>query len=1009
MLLCNWRVYCQQPQRYSFTHLGNAAGLISNEVTDITQDAEGYIWISTVGGLQRFDGVRFTSFTTRKNDPNALPDNFVSDLMIDKKNNLWIQIAGIKAGIFDTKKFTFREVVIKPAHPRAVYASKRLLQDHEGNVFLLMWNNELATYSEKNNEISAANNFIQLPDGWKPTGLYHLPGTKKYIIGTTKGMVMYNRQTNQYNYSGHNPEKEPFIEKMGKITSASDMYLDKKGRLWFNSWEVGACVLYAFDTKYNTVIHNYYEFQHLIKGYYELGGILEQRNGDIWIPGLGVFARYIEKEKSFQLVYNGYENEQSIYFDRINSLFEDNEENIWVATNNNGLYRFNPRDQFFTNVRQLNRVTGKPGNGGVMSFIRTKWGTIFSGTWGDGLYHLDQHYNVIPINIRGINEDGSASMWSMYASADSNTIWMGAQPGIWKINQARRTAIVYNPPVMRNTTVRQIAEDRFGNLWIGCQSLGVFKWNAAKGKKNFDDGISGFPDIPPTLIIKITVDKTGMIWICTASYGAYLVDPATDKVVAHFGTNEPPERRINWDGPACALQYDDTTIIIAAKGFYVYSIPQKKIVRNIGLPETFAGDVTAIERDRQGYLWAASSSGIYRVNLRNKIFINFSRVDGIVNDRFVWAASYVMPDGKILFGAENQFVSFDPAKVQINNFSPDIRITGFRVMTRSLPVDSLLAKKRIELSPDDNSLTIEFSGLAYNSAYIIRYKLENLDKEWKIADKNFQAIYSYLPPGTYTFLARSEDAEGIPGKNITRLVIHVNPPFWKTWWFFCLLALIIAAVFYWLDQQRVNKLMELQKVRSEIAANLHEDVNTTLNNINLLSEMARIKADKDINRSKEFIDQIGHKSHNMIIAMDDILWSIDPVNDSMEKSLLRMMEFADALKHRHGANIELALDKKVRSLKLNMKTRHEVLIIFKEALRMIVQYSGGRETLVHIDLFKNKLSMKLQDPTASLDKNTAEIDNCIKEINNRAAMIGADLDVQYDKGGIAIILLVPVK
>ncbi|HEY6503658.1 MAG TPA: hypothetical protein VIZ28_06745, partial [Chitinophagaceae bacterium] len=245
--------------------------------------------------------------------------------------------------------------------------------------------------------------------------------------------------------------------------------------------------------------------------------------------------------------------------------------------------------------------------------------------------------------------------------------------------------------------------------------------------------------------------------------------------------------------------------------------------------------------------------------------------------------------------------------------------------------------------------------------------------------------------------------------SITRMTIRVNPPFWKTWWFFCLLALLIAAVFYWLDKQRVNKLIALQNVRTEIAGNLHEEVNTTLNSINLLSEMARIKADKDIDRSKEYIDQISSKSHNMIIAMDDILWSIDPHNDSMEKSLLRMMEFADALKNRHGAIIELALDKKVRSLKLDMKTRHEVFIIFKEALRMIVQYSGGKETLVHVDLFKNKLSMKLQDPTATLDANTGEIDSSIKEMNNRASQIGAELDVQYDKNGVAILLLVPVR
>ena len=122
-----------------------------------------------------------------------------------------------------------------------------------------------------------------------------------------------------------------------------------------------------------------------------------------------------------------------------------------------------------------------------------------------------------------------------------------------------------------------------------------------------------------------------------------------------------------------------------------------------------------------------------------------------------------------------------------------------------------------------------------------------------------------------------------------------------------------------------------------------------------------------------------------------------------------MMEFADELKNRYGAKTELALDKRVRSLKLDMKTRHEVFIIFKEAFRMIVQYSGGKETLVHIDLFKNKLSMKLHDHSATLDKNTGEIDSAIKEMNSRAAVIGADLDVQYDKKGVAVLLLVPVK
>jgi len=110
-----------------------------------------------------------------------------------------------------------------------------------------------------------------------------------------------------------------------------------------------------------------------------------------------------------------------------------------------------------------------------------------------------------------------------------------------------------------------------------------------------------------------------------------------------------------------------------------------------------------------------------------------------------------------------------------------------------------------------------------------------------------------------------------------------------------------------------------------------------------------------------------------------------------------------------GAHIELALDKKVRSLKLDMKTRHDVFLIFKQALRMIVEFSDGKETLVHVDLFKNKLSIKLQDATANLEKNTTTVDELIKEMNEKDSLIRADLDVQYDQKGIAIILLVPVK
>jgi hypothetical protein len=246
-------------------------------------------------------------------------------------------------------------------------------------------------------------------------------------------------------------------------------------------------LIYAYDLKKNELVLEKYNLGELLKNYFEVGGFLEQKNGTVWVRGLGVFGRYLEKEKEFQLVYNGYENEQSISYTRVDNLFEDREENIWVCTNTMGLYQFNPSSQFFTNVRQINRLNNRPGDGSVMSFIQTRQGTLLIGTWNDGFYEFDRNYNMIPLGIRGI--EGNPYAWCLSFSPDSNIIWMGAQPGIYAINQATRTAVYHNPPVIQNRTVRQIVEDKYGNVWMGTQGLGVFKWSPTKGRKKFDDGV----------------------------------------------------------------------------------------------------------------------------------------------------------------------------------------------------------------------------------------------------------------------------------------------------------------------------------------------------------------------------------------------------------------------------------------------------------------------------------------------------------------------------------------
>ena len=995
--------------QFQFTRQTTASGLVSHELNSIIQDADGYIWVATPEGLQRFDGIRYKTFRHRDNDPASIATNLLWQLMRGKGNTIWLLSAYGDIGLFDTRNFTYKAVPVITKIQGALQSSvKKLVQDEYGNVFLFLGGVEVVTYNETQNEFSYKHNFFKLNPEWKIGSFIPQPGTKKYWFGIQGGgLVVYNNDTKNLSTKENNKEKEPVLDWIADYVKPYCLFIDSKTRLWFCNWEGGSPYIACYDMKNNKPVIDRYYFSAALKTYYEISHFFEQRDGTIWTIGLKVMARYLENEGAFQLVDNGYLNERSIVYESVRGLWEDREKNIWVATSNNGLYRFNPNQEFFTNYIHKNRVTGNIGSGSVMSFAPTRWGTTLAGSWGDGLYHYDKNFNPIPINIKGIDEKLSHSIWSMFPSKDGNTIWLSAQPGLYKVDQQNHRAVYHNPPVLQNRTVRQMVEDKLGNLWLGMQGIGVFKWSKEKGKNNFDEGMAVFKDVPVTTINKITVDSKGYVWIATPVDGAFVIDPATDKIVMHFYSKAKDGERLPDDGISSVLEYNDSLVMLTSSTrLYAYNRKTNKTTA-VGAPENISGFIAAMERDKKGYVWIATTSGLYRVNIYNKVFVRFNREDGIQNDHFTLAASAALPDGRLVFGNNEQFIVFDPASIIINSGDPDVKITDFEVMNTPLLVDSLQNLKKVELNSNRNSFVIQFSSLTYSGAHLIRYKLEGLDKDWKIADKDQHAVYSYVPPGRYTFLLNTIDENGISTDRITRLSIHVNPPFWKAWWFYSLEILVIAVLLFWFDRERMKRKEALQKMRNEIAGNLHEQLNTALNNINILSEMARLKADNDPQKSKEYIEQIHARSHNMIIAVDDMLWSIDPGNDNMERTVERMKEYIDALKNRYGVEIDLLVDKKIEKFELNMKLRHEAFLMFKEGIKSLVD-AGTRYAQIHIGLDSGKMLFTVQFDNEEI--NMQHLHNLLQrhDMEKRLESINAEMNVEIHKSSSLITLQVPV-
>ena len=218
-----------------------------------------------------------------------------------------------------------------------------------------------------------------------------------------------------------------------------------------------------------------------------------------------------------------------------------------------------------------------------------------------------------------------------------------------------------------------------------------------------------------------------------------------------------------------------------------------------------------------------------------------------------------------------------------------------------------------------------------------------------------------------------------------------------------MILLAILLILYLLDSERLKRQKSLLSVRSQIAGNLHREVNETLNNINVLSEIAKMKADKNIEQSKEFIDQISDKSKYMIEAMDDMLWTIDPLNDNMRKTILRIKEITEGFITFYKCDIDLIVDHKVESLELDMKQRHEFLFFYKETMSFLLQRLQTKQVFVNINQKRSKLLMEILTECEEKTNLKTVLGKVVKQ---RAEALGAHVEIMSDRKTLSVMLQV---
>ncbi|RYG02996.1 MAG: hypothetical protein EOO02_09375, partial [Chitinophagaceae bacterium] len=1002
LTLCSSLIHAQ-PVPYMFNRLSSKEGLASNFVYTIFQDSKGFMWFGTANGLQRYDGRKIVQFRTPPGSDDYLPRVSISQMLEDKQGNIWVR-SGRTVGVFDPATFRFKKAAIEAAallNPRADF---KLWQDSESNIYLLISKVGVLGFDSTGFRFTSdAKRTIKAPANWSVQTIVEDPSGQKLWLGCDSGLAMFDKRKNELYSHLNNPERLAVFNEINRTTDAINIiFIDQQKRMWLSLWDHSKRKEYyrCFDMTKNVQTRDTLGLDPGKSIYKELHGFAQQSNSALWAFGRMQLYAFDEQSKKFNYIRNEQAEDNGIRFDYVYTMFEDREHNLWIGTDQ-GVYSTNTTQQFFKSIRAPGSL--KSTDLSVTGFHESASGNLYVTTWGQGLVTFDQ--NIQPLSNEfhlPTNDKHYQLQWSIYEQPETGKLWIGCQAGRLLVYDIKtHQSVLLNPKIFENKTIRQIIGDSRGNIWFATQYGVLAKWNARTGTlANFDKEIELVTNLG-TIIYKVFEDVEGMLWLGTHESGLFRINPDSGKIISKYNSESGKDRSIYSNIVTDIVSYNDSTIIIANGAINFLNIrtgTTRLLSANEGLP---SNTVNNIEQDRQGNLWISMLSGLCRYNIARHLFASYSQRDGITYDNFEPGAKYRMRNGSMLFGTTHDFIAFQPEKINSIQPPPNVTITDFKLFNLYLPPDSIFKLPVIKLDYKENSITLEFAALSFlqkDKVVYYFYKLEGIDKDWIRTDRLPLANYTQLPAGDFTFKVWCENSDGLRSKEITTLKISIAPPFWKTWWFMILIAITIAAIIYLVHRIRIDRILGMEKVRRRIARDLHDDMGSTLSTINILSEMAKMKVSSDSGKTREFIEKISENSNRMMEAMDDIVWSINPMNDNMQKVAARMREFATGVFEAKNITYSFTVDEAIHDLKLDMEARRDFFLLFKESVNNLAKYSKCVRAEIEILLQKNTLTMRISDDGIGFDTRLVESGNGLINIRKRALSLGGTISIKTAPG-----------
>jgi signal transduction histidine kinase len=394
--------------------------------------------------------------------------------------------------------------------------------------------------------------------------------------------------------------------------------------------------------------------------------------------------------------------------------------------------------------------------------------------------------------------------------------------------------------------------------------------------------------------------------------------------------------------------------------------------------------ITAMLQDSTGNMWIGTNNGIDKITFTNDS--SYVVAKGIFDNTLTGRMIYFLKEkNNRLYIGTTSSMAIATINSSQKTIAPLVNIN--RLLINNSNADSLLNIKENVFEPDENNISFEFVALSFinEKQTMYQYKLEGADTAWSVASSNYMVTYNQLKPGAYTFRARAKNAENTWSDKDAVFSFSIKKPFYQHWAFLFLCAGIASAFTYWLYRQKIAAILAVEKTRQHISKDLHDDIGSTLSSITLMNAVLKNKIEKKPGEAALLANKIEDTSRQMIQNMSDIVWSINPGNDTMDKLQNRLQQFcADVFEDTdtlHKLSFSDALLKKL----LPMQLRRDVYLICKEITNNAAKYSDAKNYTLALRIDKENICIQATDDGKGFDSNTANGGNGLHNIKQRVA------------------------